>query len=139
MRAGAALALAGCGSGEEAAGALEWAEEPRVFSRGDERVLSGQLRNASLEPVEVTVTDVAIIDGDGDDVAGSAIFLEGFVHGLYPPTREPERLPEGELKRTGRLAKLAPGESAPFTAAWRAPSGAPAERIDYGAGSLPIP
>jgi hypothetical protein len=140
----AALAGGGCGNGNEsAAGDLRWVEDPRLLTPPGaprERVLSGTVRNDSLEPLEITAAEVEIVDRDGDALEGNATFIAGYAHGLYPPIREPATLPDSELTRLGRLAQLDPGEESPLTAAWRLRQGAgPPVRIDYGTGSLPIP
>jgi len=88
----------------------------------------------------LTPSDIRLLDAEGKRVPASVIFLRTYVHGLYPPSREPGRLPEQELRRTGRKAVIGPGESAPLTAAWRQRRGAdPPVRVDYRAGSLRIP
>jgi hypothetical protein len=150
-RAGAFLAAAalllganGCGGDDgEEAGPLSWARAPLVFAPQTlprDRVLSGRLRNDSLERVDLRAQDLKLVDRHGRPVKGSITFLSGFVHGLYPPTREPSRLPDSELLRTGRIARILPGKAAPITASWRTrPGRARPTRIDYGRGSLPVP
>jgi hypothetical protein len=139
----AALASRDGGAGDESAGALAWARTPRVFTPErlpQDRVLSARLRNDSLRSIRLSVDDVRLEDADGQTIDSTAVFLDSFVHGLYPPTREPAQISESELRRTGRLAVLRPGASVPLTMAWRrgAGVGAPA-RLDYGSGSLQLP
>ena len=138
-----ALVLSDGGAGDEGAGDLAWARSPRVFtpeSLPQDRVLSATLRNDSLRRIRLNAEDFRLEDGSGREVAATAVFLDSFVHGLYPPTRQPREGPESELRRTGRLAVIAPGESVPLTVAWRQGAGAAAPvRLDYGGGYLPLP
>ena len=138
-----ALVLSDGGAGDEGAGDLAWARSPRVFtpeSLPQDRVLSARLRNDSLRRIRLNAEDFRLEDGSGREVAATAVFLDSFVHGLYPPTRQPREVPESELRRTGRLAVIAPGESVPLTVAWRQGAGAAAPvRLDYGRGYLPLP
>jgi hypothetical protein len=139
----AALASRDGGTGDGSAGALAWARSPRVFtpeSLPQDRVLSARLKNDSLRSIRLSVDDLRLEDANGRTVDSTAVFLESFVHGLYPPTRQPAQVPESELRRTGRLAVLEPGASVPLTVAWRrgVAAGAPV-RLDYGRGSLPLP
>ncbi len=139
------LALVSCGEEGERAGALAWEGEPRLItpsSLPDDRILTGSVKNESLEVVELSAGEITLEDAEGDPVEGSAVFLSGYAHGLYPPTREPESLPDTELERTGRKLSLAPNEDpVPLTVSWRQPAGSdPPVAIRYqGQGSLPIP
>jgi hypothetical protein len=137
-----ALASRDGGAGDES-GDLAWARSPRVFTPErlpQDRVLSARLKNDSLRSIRLSVDDLRLEDANGRTVDSTAVFLESFVHGLYPPTRQPAQVPESELRRTGRLAVLEPGASVPLTVAWRrgVAAGAPV-RLDYGLGSLPLP
>jgi hypothetical protein len=138
-----ALVLSDGGAGDEGAGDLAWARSPRVFTPErlpQDRVLSARLRNDSLRSIRLSVDDLRLEDANGRTVDSTAVFLESFVHGLYPPTRQPAEVPESELRRTGRLAVLEPGASVPLTVAWRRGVAADAPvRLDYGLGSLPLP
>jgi hypothetical protein len=135
----------GCGGDDDrgAAGPLSWKRAPRVFvpeRLPSDRVMSGRIRNDSLERVDLTAEDVKLLDDHGHRVVASVTFLAGFVHGLYPPTREPGRLPDAELLRTGRIARILPGKLAPITVSWRTrPGQERATRLDYGRGFLPVP
>jgi hypothetical protein len=138
------LCATGCGGDDSKGdGPLSWAQTPQVFTPQAlprDRVLSGRVRNDSLERVDLRVEDVKLVDREGRPVAGSIRFLAGFVHGVYPPTREPRRLPDSELLRTGQIARILPGKLAPLTASWRTQPGRERPvRIDYGRGSLPVP
>jgi hypothetical protein len=139
----AALALRDGGARDESAGDLAWGRSPRVFNPERlprDRVLSARLRNDSLRSIRLSVDDLRLEDANGRTVDSTAVFLDSFVHGLYPPTRQPAQISESELRRTGRLAVLRPGDSVPLTVAWRRveDAGAPA-RLDYGRGSLALP
>ena len=90
-----------------------------------------------LRRLRVDLPDLRIRDADGNQVAAQPIFLQTFGKSLWSPGRGPVRLPETELLRTGRIAWLKPGESVPFTLAWRKPA-APA-RIEYDGGWVPVP
>jgi hypothetical protein len=100
----------------------------------------GRVRNDSLRRVNLAAKDLRLVADDGSTVEGSAVFLDTFLHGLYPPTREPRDVSESELRRTGRLARIEPGKSVPLTVSWRLREGADRPvRIEYGGGSLPLP
>jgi hypothetical protein len=139
----ALLALGGCGGGDEDGGTLVWVGEPKITTPArlpDDRVLSGMVKNDSLRPVEVVAKEVRLIDAAGRRVSGNVVFLQAFVRGIYPPARAPAELPEAEARRTGLKATVEPGKTIPVTAAWRQrPGSPPPVRVDYGAGSLPIP
>jgi hypothetical protein len=139
----AALALRAGGDSEGAAGDLTWARSPQVFAPPrlpQDRILSARLRNDSLRRIRLSAEELRLEDASGRTVDATAVFLESFVHGLYPPTREPPEVSESELRRTGRLAVIEPGDSVPLTVAWRPPRGVEGPlRLDYGSGSLPVP
>jgi hypothetical protein len=139
-----AVLLTGCGGGGDGGSdGLRWATDPRIFTPENlprDRILSGRVRNDSLRRVELTAKALTLRDADGRRVEGTAVFLAGFGRGLYPPTREPDPLPESELLRTGRKARIDPGKAVPVTISWRVPpSGEKPVRVDHGGGSLPIP
>lgn len=141
----AALALAGCGGDGERKGGgtgLIWDGEPRLVlpeRLPEDRIVTGVVRNDSLRPVRVEARDVRLVDRDGREVPGNVVFTNGYVHGLYPPAREPE-LPDRELQRLGRRASLTPGKTVPLTVSWRERRGAdPPVAIDWGEGTLPLP
>jgi hypothetical protein len=140
----AAFALAGCGSDEQSSGELRWAGKPQVFEHPtlpNDRILTGTVRNDGLRPVQVRARDLRLVAADGRRVQATAVFVRGYLHSLYPPTRAPAGgVPEREQRRLGRLLKLEPGKTAPLTLAWRLRSGQrPPVRADYPGGSLPIP
>jgi len=145
------LAGAGCSGGEPTppvatkpgARDLSWTGTPRIVRPPrlpNDRILAGTVRNDSIRAVGLSQSDLRVVDARGRRVNASAVFLRTFVHGLYPPGREPRRLPESELRRTGRKAVIASRGTAPLTVSWRQRPGArPPVRIEYGAGSLPVP
>jgi hypothetical protein len=99
------------------------------------------VENGTLRRIEIKAKDVHLVDSRGKSVKGVATFLNGYLHGLYPPTREPAGgLPPIEKRRIGIVARIDPGKRAPLVLAWRLnPSVRPPVRVVYGAGSLPIP
>jgi hypothetical protein len=138
-------AAAGCGGGGDGAaqggsGPLVWTEPPLRFTPetlpGDS-IVTGKLRNEGLRRLRVDLPDLRVRDADGDDVAAQPIFLQTFGKSLWSPGRGPEQLPESELLRTGRIAWLDPGETVPFTVAWR--GRAAPTRIEYDGGWVPVP
>jgi len=135
----AGIALSGCGEDPR----LAWEGRPRVNTPEtlpNDRILMGRLRNVGGEAVELRAADLALIDRGGRRTPANAIFLQAFVHGLFPPTREPARLPGSEEQRTGRLARIEPGTSIPLTAAWRrSPGNGDPVRLSYGSGSVGLP
>jgi hypothetical protein len=138
-----ALAVGKRGGGEQGAGDLAWAKNPRVFTPQRlprDRILTARLRNDSLREIRLRAEDLRLEDAGGREVQATVVFLESFMHGLYPPTRQPAQVTNDELRRTGRLAVIAAGESVPLTVAWRRAGGASwPTRLDYGVGYLPVP
>ena len=134
------LLLAGCGGSGGGAGPLVWTEPPIVFTPATtpgDRILTGTLRNEGLRRLRVDLPDLRVRDADGDTVAAQPVFLQTFGKSLWSPGRGPAQLPETELLRTGRIAWLEPGQTVPFTLAWRAPD-APS-RIEYVGGWVGVP
>jgi hypothetical protein len=138
--AAVALAVLALG-GSASSGPLRWSGDGEVFTHptlpGD-RVLTGTLRNEGLQAMRIDLADVRVVDGDGEVVASTPVFLRAFGKSLWGGGRGPEQVPDTELQRTGRIALLAPGEEVPLTVAWHAEDGDP-ERVDYGRGSLSLP
>ena len=130
-------------AGEGRGDSLSWAAQPRVLTPAtlpDDRILSGEIRNTSLRRVRLEARDIRIEAANGERVEGTATFTAGFLHGLYPPMRQPGKLSESELRRLGRLAILEPRQTVPVTLAWRLERGKPRPvRVSYGQGSLPVP
>jgi hypothetical protein len=145
LSAAALLGVAGCGgSGGQGAGDVHWVGSPRVLTPPDlprDRVLSGTIENGTLRRIEIKSADVRLVDAQGRRVPGIATFLGGYLHGLYPPTRHPVGgLPPEEQRRIGLVARIEPGKRSPLVLAWRLkPGSQPPVRVQYGAGSLPIP
>ncbi len=141
----AVASLAGCAGGgaadaPEGSGPLVWADAPLEFTPETlpgERILTGKLRNAGLRRLRVDVPDLRVRDAAGRGVAAPPVFQQTFGKSLWSPGRGPEQMPETELLRTGRIAWLKPGETVPFTVAWRRPA-APT-RIEYDGGWVPVP
>ena len=134
------IAVIAFGGGDRT-GPLKWSGDADVFTHptlpGD-RVLTATLRNDGLHAIRVDLADVRLLDGDGETVASTPVFLQAFGKSLWAAGRGPEQVPDSELQRTGRIALLAPGEEVPLTVAWHAKDG-DVERVDYGQGSLSLP
>lgn len=148
MRRAAALAavafwLGACGGGGDDGGYgdLEWAQRPivaRPRALPNDRVLIGRIRNGSIRVLRIRAKQMRIVDDEGKSIRGDVIFITGFLHGLFPPTRAPKVLPEAAQLRLGLLAKLPPGGSAPINVSWRIAGGRDAARLVYPGGQLPI-
>jgi hypothetical protein len=137
------LGTAGCGDTEPGRGQLEWVDTPAVVvppSLPRDRILRGDVRNGSGEDLRLEAAQVRVYDERGRRLKASATFAAGYLHSLYPPTRGPDSLPDTELERLGKVAKIEAGKTAQVTVSWREPRGrGTAARIDYGSGSLLIP
>jgi hypothetical protein len=138
------LAASGCGSDSEGrSGRLVWEKTPRVLvpeTLPGDRVLRGEVKNDSLRKVSLEAADLRLLDADGRRIESSATFIAGYSHPLYPFNRGPATVPESERRRLGRAAEIESGKSVPLTMSWHEPRGdREAVRIDYGAGSLPVP
>jgi hypothetical protein len=144
----AITALGGCGEsgggGDLGTRPLVWVEAPRALDPPglpDDRIVTGTVRNESLEPVELTAAEVRVVDAERDALDGSVAFLSGFVKPIEPANSGgPDPFAGEDLARLGRELTLDPGKTAPLTVSWRQPEGAPpAVAIDYRVGSLPLP
>lgn len=139
-----ALVGAGCGGDDEPAkNPLTFFDTPTVIVpamlKGD-RILRGEVRNDTDKELRVEAADVKLYDNRGRRLKAAVTFAPGYLHSLYPPTRGPAQLPDYELERLGRIAKIKPGKTAELTVAWTEPRGRrTAARIDYGQGFLSIP
>lgn len=137
------LAAGACGDDSPTTEQLAWLDTPRVIvppNLKTDRILSGDVRNDSGDPIRVEAATVRVYDNRGRPLKASATFATGYLHSLYPPTRGPASLPDSELERLGKVANIDPGKSAQLTVSWRQPrGGGTAARIDYGSGSLQIP
>jgi hypothetical protein len=134
-----ALALAGCGESEE--GRLAWSGTPRVErspTLPEDTVLTGTVRNAGDEPLELRAEDVEVLGAGGRALRSSAAFLSGYVYSHVPYNRGrdevPSALPRREQERLGRVVRIEPDATAPLTVSWRGR----ADRIEYGDGSLTV-
>jgi hypothetical protein len=139
-----ALAAAGCGgSGGGGTGQLRWDGKPTVVqppSLPNDLIVSGMVRNDSLRELRLAASKIKLLDKQGHQIKGVAVFLNAYLHGLYPPMRGPFPRPAAEQERIGLTARVKPGKTVPFTVAWRLPKGAGVPvRIDYGVGWLPVP
>ena len=136
--------LAGCGGDDKPAkDSLTWFDTPKVIvpkTLRHDRILQADVHNDSDANVRVAASDIQVVDEHGRPLKASATFATGYLHSLYPPTRGPAHLPDTELERLGKLAVIAPGDTATLTVSWREPEGKrTAAQIDYGQGSLEIP
>ena len=142
MVAAAAVAIGGCGGGDrDAAGQLSWSGKPRLLrppTLPDDRILSGRVANDSLEVIELTASDLELVDAEGEAIEANAIFLEGYVKPLESRNR-PSQETVDERRRRGLEARIEPGRTVPVTLSWHQPRGRAPDRIEYGAGSLPLP
>ena len=101
---------------------------------------AGTCATTPATALRIEASKVRVYDDRGRRLKASATFAAGYLHSLYPPTRGPASLPDSELERLGKIAKIEPGKTAQMTVSWREPGGRrTAARIDYGPGSLQIP
>ena len=121
---------------------LQWKEKPSLIlvpSLPRDRILTGQLRNASLHAVDLDTERVRIVDSKGRALRSTARFAQHFSHGLYPWSWHVKGS-KFERTRIGKIATIRPGQSVPLTLSWRVPAGGsePVEvRFDGGSLSLP--
>jgi len=147
-----AIALAGAISAamlvnkghREAGGAdLHWAGQPALVpARGlpDDAIATGRIRNDTPREVDLMAADLVVVDDRGRRWRTSGRFMQGFAHGLWPPSQKVAVGSDAERERIGEIAKLDPGESAPLTVAWSKPPGAGRPvRIELGGRTLSIP
>jgi hypothetical protein len=138
------LSLAGAGCGARTArGPLSWSATPQVFQQRDlpsDRILLGQIHNASKRTLRILATTLRIRDAKGHVLESSAGFVASYAHGLFGAFQQPSAQPVRELLRLGRLVILQPGATSPLFAAWRLPANAHEPvSIDYGNGKLAVP
>ena len=138
------VAAAGCGDGSSAVraehvkqrafeppgpGSLAWRGTPIVLRNPNlphDRIVSGHLIDKGLKPVKLHSRQVRVQDDHGTRVDAAASFVSSFVHRLYPPDRPPPGgLSEYELERIGFIHRVSPGQTVPFTVAWRLKPGDP--------------
>jgi hypothetical protein len=143
---GALLLLGDRGGGSTRAATgtarLQWKEKPSLIlvpSLPRDRILTGQLRNASLRAVDLDTGRVRIVDAKGHALRSTARFSQHFSHGLYPWSWHVKGS-KFERTRTGKIATIKPGQSVPLTVSWRVPAGGsePVE-VRFDGGSLALP
>jgi hypothetical protein len=121
---------------------LQWKEKPSLLLVPElprDRILTGQLRNASLRAVDLDSERVQILDAKGHALKATALFAQSFSHGLYPWSMNVKGS-KFERRRIGKIATIKPGQAVPLTLSWRVPQGGsePVEvRFDGGSLSLP--
>jgi hypothetical protein len=121
---------------------LQWKEKPSLIlvpSMPQDRILTGQLRNASLHAVDLDTEKVRILDEQGHALRSTALFSQHFSHGLYPWSWHIKGS-KFERARIGKIVTLKPGQAAPLTLSWRVPAGGsePVE-VRFDGGSLMLP
>jgi hypothetical protein len=138
-----ALAVAGCGSGDDASRPLAWEGDPVVVRQPelpDDTTVSGRVRNETDGDLELDVADVKVVRADGTPVRSTVTFAEGYSHSLYPPRDAPRETPREEAERLGRAAMIEPGKTAHLTVAWRVKPGEAAPvRVELGSAELDLP
>lgn len=121
---------------------LQWQSEPQLILVPElprDRILTGRVRNASLRAVDLESKRLRILDEEGRSLKATALFAQGFNHGLYPPSMKIEGS-DFERRRLGRITTIKPGQAVPLTLSWRVPEGGsePVEaRFDGGSLALP--
>ena len=121
---------------------LQWRGKPELILVPElprDRILTGQLRNASLRAVDLDSERVRILDAKGHALRATALFSRGFSHGLYPWSMNVKGS-KFERRRIGKIATIKPGQAVPLTLSWRVQQGGsePVEvRFDGGTLSLP--
>ena len=121
---------------------LQWKEKPSLIlvpSMPQDRILTGQLRNASLHAVDLDTEKVRILDRKGRALRSTALFSQHFAHGLYPWSWHVKGS-KFERARIGKIVTIKPGQAAPLTLSWRVPAGGsePVE-VRFDGGSLTLP
>ena len=121
---------------------LEWKQKPSLIlvpELPQDRILTGQLRNASLRAVDLDSERVQILDAKGRSLRATALFAQGFSHGLYPWSMNVKGS-KFERRRVGKIATIKPGQAVPLTLSWRVPSGGSEPvRVRFDGGSLDLP
>jgi hypothetical protein len=121
---------------------LEWKQKPDLILVPElprDRILTGELRNASLRAVDLDSERVQILDAEGRSLRATALFAQGFSHGLYPWSMNVKGS-KFERRRIGKIATIKPGQAVPLTLSWRVPSGGSEPvRVRFDGGSLDLP
>jgi len=139
--AACAAAISGCGESAADGPALEWVGQPRVIvapTAEPARILQGKVRNRSMSELRLQADEVTLRDAGGRRVAGSAIFLPGYVRPGEPQNRGGAPFADTEAARIGRLVTIAPGDTAPLVISWRVKDGRPV-RVEHPGGTLEVP
>jgi len=142
--AAAAVAVAAVAFSGGDGGRLAWVGQPLVFTPEQlpqDRILRGEIRNDSLEDIEMWTRDARVLDAEGRTVHSGVRFIAAFGHGLYPlRDRVDSEVGLPEFERIGELARLRPGERAPITLSWRTRPGQPQPTtVDFGTARLTLP
>ena len=121
---------------------LQWREKPSLILVPElprDRILTGRLRNASLRAVDLDTERVRILDAKGRSLRATALFAQGFSHGLYPWSMHVKGS-KFERRRIGKIATIKPGQAVPLTLSWRVPAGGsePVE-VRFDGGTLALP
>ncbi|MCW3012678.1 MAG: hypothetical protein JWO90_3082 [Solirubrobacterales bacterium] len=130
--------------GTSAQGPLRWKGTPqaaRPSALPADRLVTGRLENTSSMALPLDTVRARVLDDAGRTVRGTSSFAAGFSHGLYGAGVAPkEAMPDFQARRLGVRTVLQPGESVPFTVAWRATPGTTAPtRVDFGEAVVGLP
>lgn len=157
--AASAAGLAACGGGEDstavapARGAakpivaergLSWVALPEAYDIKElpgDRVIQGELRNNTGEPVDLRVDQVDVRDTGGKPLRISVRFAQAFGHALYGPGGPPAPLEASryDQARLGERVTLPSGETQPITLAWREQDGVAADSVKVSGYELELP
>jgi hypothetical protein len=121
---------------------LQWKAKPNLIlvpSMPRDRILSGNVRNASLRAVDLETARVQILDAAGHRLKATALFSQHFSHGLYPWSMHVKGS-KFERRRTGKIATIKPGQDVPLTLSWRvAAGGSEPVEVRFDGGTLALP
>jgi hypothetical protein len=121
---------------------LQWKSKPSLIlvpSMPRDRILTGNIRNASLRAVDLAIDRVQILDAAGNRLKATALFAQNFSHGLYPWSMHVKGS-KFERRRTGRIATIKPGQDVPLTLSWRvAANGTEPVEVRFDGGTLALP